>query len=67
MNLQLNIEVRDENNDFVWSDSFFTPKVSKEFISELRTILALRPDDGDRVLNVCGTATNIQDDVPVSC
>lgn len=67
MNLQFNIEARDENNDLVWSNGLFAQKVSKEFISELRTILALSPDDGDRVLNVCGTPTNIQDDIPVSC
>ena len=60
MSLQFNIETRNERNDLVWSHGLFIPKVSKEFISELRTILTSRLDDSNRVLNSCSTTTDIQ-------
>jgi len=60
MNIKFDITVRNEINDLVWTHGIFTPNVSKEFVSELDSIISsLRFNNSDGMLDSCSSITEI--------
>ena len=67
MNIKFDITVRNEINDLVWTHGIFTPNVSKEFVSELDSVISsLRFNNSDGMLDSCSSITEIQGDTPIA-